>query len=97
MIYIQISMLEDCERLTTEKVQKTLEFCAYVPNLNISTCQRNLLKKTFQNEAKIELITKGELVFPPDFHQFNGCQKVPKIKLHFRKQSASEFEVIIDY
>ena len=52
-------------------------------------------KKTFQNEAKIELITKGELVFPPDL--FNGCQKVPKIKLHFRKQSASEFEVIIDY
>ena len=95
MIYIQISMLEDCERLTTEKVQKTLEFCAYVPNLNISPCQRNLLKKTFQNEAKIELITKGELVFPPDL--FNGCQKVPKIKLHFRKQSASEFEAIIDY
>ena len=46
LIYIQISMLEDCERLTTEKVQKTLEFCAYVPNLNISPCQRNLLKKT---------------------------------------------------
>ena len=34
-------------------------------------------KKTpFQNEAKIELITKGELVFPTDL--FNGCQKVPK-------------------
>ena len=56
---------------------------------------KEFAKKTIKNEVKIELITKGELVFPPDL--CNGCQKVPKIKLHFRKQSASEFEVIIDY